>query len=218
VAYESRQLKGPEKKYPTHDLELAAVVFVLKIWRHYLYGSKFEVLSDHKSLNYLFDQKELNMRQRRWLEFLKDYDFQLSYHPGKTNVVAYILSRKSLHMSALMVKELELIEQFRDLRLVCELAPVSVRLGMLKLTSNILDEIKNGQKEDLELVDRVVLVNYDKGVDFRLDENSVLMFRDQVCVPDVLELKKRILDKGHMSSLSIHIGATKMYQNMKRLF
>jgi len=77
-----------------------------------LYGSKFKVLSDHKSLKYLFDQKELNMRQRRWLEFLKDYDSQLSYHQGKENVVADDLSRKSLHMSALMVKELELIEQF----------------------------------------------------------------------------------------------------------
>jgi len=120
VAYASRQLKLHEKNYPTHDLELAAVVSVLTIWRHYLYGSKFEVLSDHKSLKYLFDQKELNMRQRRWLEYLKDFDFQLSYHPGKANVVADALSRKSLHMSTLMVKELELIEQFRDLSLVCE--------------------------------------------------------------------------------------------------
>ena len=112
VAYASRQLKVHEKNYPTHDLELVAVVFVLKILRHYLYGSKSEVFSDHKSLKYLFDQKELNMRQRRWLEYLKDLDFQLSYHLGKANVVADALSRKSLHMSYLMVKELELIEQF----------------------------------------------------------------------------------------------------------
>jgi len=207
-----------EKNYMTHDLELAAVVFVLKIWRHYLYGSKFEVFSDHKSLKYLFDQKELNMRQRRWLEFLKDYDFQLSCHPRKANVVADALSRKSLHMSALMVKELELIEQFQDLSLVCELTPESVKLGMLKLKSNILEEIKVGQKEDLELVDRVVLVKQGKCVDFRLDQNGVLMFHDQVCVPDVPELKKRILDEGHRSSLSIHPGATKMYQDLKRLF
>ncbi|MCI34626.1 RNA-directed DNA polymerase (Reverse transcriptase), partial [Trifolium medium] len=100
-----------------HDLELAAVVFVLKIWRHYLYASRFEVFSDHKSLKYLFDQKELNMRQMRWLEFLKDYDFELSYHPWKANVVADALSRKSLHVSSLMTKELELIEEFRDLSL-----------------------------------------------------------------------------------------------------
>ena len=93
-------------------------------------------------------------------------------------------------MSALIVKELELIEQFRDLSLVSELTPDGVTLGMLKLTSNILEEIKNGQKEDLELVDRVVLVNQGKGGDFRLDENGVLMFRDRVCVPSVLELKR----------------------------
>jgi hypothetical protein len=91
-------------------------------------------------------------------------------------------------------------------------------LGMLKLTSNILEEIKNGQKEDLELVDRVVLVNQGKGGDFRLDGNSVLMFRDRVCVPDVLELKRRILEEGHKSSLSIHPGETKIYQDLKRLF
>lgn len=112
VAYASRQLRVHEKNYPTHDLELAAVVFVLKIWRHYLYGSRFELFSDHKSLKYLFDHKELNMRQRRWLELLKDYDFGLNYISGKANVVVDALSRKALHMLAMMVKELELIEQF----------------------------------------------------------------------------------------------------------
>lgn len=157
------------------------------------------------------------MRQRRWLEYLKDFDFQLSYHPGLANVVADALSRKLLHMSALMVKELELIEQFRDLSLVSELTSDGVRLGMLKLTSNILEEIENGQKEDLKLVDRVVLVNQGKGRDFRLGENGVLMFRNRVCVPSVLELKRRILEEGHRSSLSIHRGATKMYQDLKRL-
>ena len=121
VAYASRQLKVHERNYPTHDLELVVVVFVLKIWRHYLFGSHFEVFSDHKSLKYLFSQKKLNMRQRRWLEFLKDYDFELSYHPGKANVVADALSRKSLHVSVLMVREFELLSQFKDLSLVCEL-------------------------------------------------------------------------------------------------
>ena len=136
VAYASRQLRIHEKNYPTHDLELAAVVFVLKMWRHYLYGARFEVFSDHKSLKYLFDQKELNMRQRRWLELLKDFDFGLNYHPGKANVVADALSRKTLHMSAMMVKEFELLEQFRDLSLVCERTPQSVKLGMLKIDSD----------------------------------------------------------------------------------
>ena len=95
VAYGSRQLKSHEQNYPTHDMELVTVVFALKIWRHYLYGEQFEVYLDHKSLKYNFTQQDLNMRQCRWMEFLEDYDFTLHYHPGKANVVADALSRKS---------------------------------------------------------------------------------------------------------------------------
>ena len=92
IAYASRKLKPHEQKYPTHDLELAAVVFALKKWRHYLYGVTFEVYNDHKRLKYLFSQKELNLRQRRWMEFLEDYDCTINYHPGKANVVADALA------------------------------------------------------------------------------------------------------------------------------
>ncbi|GJR26261.1 putative reverse transcriptase domain-containing protein [Tanacetum coccineum] len=88
IAYASRQLKIHEKNYTTHDLELGAVVFALKMWRHYLYGTKCVVFTDHKSLQHILDQKELNMRQRRWLELLSDYDCEIRYHPGKANVVA----------------------------------------------------------------------------------------------------------------------------------
>ena len=95
VAYGSRQLKNHEQKYPTHDMELVAIIFALKIWCHYLYGEQFEVLSDHKSLKYIFTQQELNMRQCRWIEYLEDYDFTLHYHPSKANVVADALSWKS---------------------------------------------------------------------------------------------------------------------------
>ncbi|GKA87781.1 putative reverse transcriptase domain-containing protein [Tanacetum coccineum] len=94
IAYASRQLKIHEKNYTTHDLELGAVVFALKIWRHYLYGTKCTVFTDHKSLQHILNQKELNMRQRRWLELLSDYDCEIRYHPGKANVVADALSRK----------------------------------------------------------------------------------------------------------------------------
>jgi hypothetical protein len=95
IAYASRQLKDHKRNYPTHDLELAAVVFALKIWRHYLFHEKVEIYTDHQSLKYIFSQKELNMRQRRWLELLKDYDCYILYHPGKAIVVADALSRKS---------------------------------------------------------------------------------------------------------------------------
>ena len=95
VAYGSRQLKNHEHNYPKHEMELEAVVFALKIWRHYLYGKEFEVYSDHKSLKYIFTKRNLNMRQRRWMEFPEDYDFTLLYHPGKANVVTDALSWKS---------------------------------------------------------------------------------------------------------------------------
>ncbi|KAI3795535.1 hypothetical protein L1987_38190 [Smallanthus sonchifolius] len=94
IAYASRQLKIHEKNYTTHDLELGAVVLALKIWRHYLYGTKCVVFTDHKSLQHIFNQKELNMRQRRWVKLLNDYDCEIRYHPGKANVVADALIRK----------------------------------------------------------------------------------------------------------------------------
>ncbi|GJU27369.1 putative reverse transcriptase domain-containing protein [Tanacetum coccineum] len=94
IAYASRQLKPNEENYTTHDLELGAAVFALKIWRHYLYGTKCTVFTDHKSLQHILHQKELNMRQRRWLELLADYDCEIRYHPGKENVIADALSRK----------------------------------------------------------------------------------------------------------------------------
>ena len=94
IAYGSRQLKPHDLNYPTHDLELAAVVYALKQWRHFLYGEKCELYTDHKSLKHFFTQKELNMRQKRWVELIKDYDLTINYTPGKANVVADALSRK----------------------------------------------------------------------------------------------------------------------------
>jgi hypothetical protein len=100
VAYASRQLKPHEQNYPTHDLEFAAVVHALKIWRHYLIGNKCEIYTDHKSLKYIFTQPDLNLRQRRWLELVKDYNLEIHCHPGKVNVVADALSRKSYEKAA----------------------------------------------------------------------------------------------------------------------
>ena len=96
ISYVSKQLKVYEKNYPTHDLELAAVVFALKLWRHYLYGVHVDVFIYHKSLQYVFTQRELNLHQRRWLELLKDYNMNVNYHQGKANVGADALSRMSM--------------------------------------------------------------------------------------------------------------------------
>ncbi|XP_071900882.1 uncharacterized protein [Coffea arabica] len=145
IAFASRKLKTHEQNYPTHDLELAAVVFALKKWRHYLYGITFEVYSDHKSLKYLFSQKELNMRQRRWMELLEDYDCTINYHPGKANVVADALSRKA-QVAGLMVKEWEMLGAASEWnpRLGCK----KITFGNIRVTSTILDRIKEAQEKD----------------------------------------------------------------------
>ena len=110
IAYASRQLKKHEQNYPTHDLELAAVVFALRIWRHYLYGVPCRIFTDHKSLQYLFTQKELNIRQRRWIELIKDYECTIEYHPGKANVVADALSRRLMSLKVIYFQSIFLID------------------------------------------------------------------------------------------------------------
>jgi hypothetical protein len=118
VAYASRQLRKHEEKYPTHNLELAAMVHALKIWRHYIISKRCEVYSDHKSFKYIFTQPDLNFRQRRWLELIKDYDFGINYHPDKANIVADALSRRS-HLNMLATRELlpEFCKEFEKLNL-----------------------------------------------------------------------------------------------------
>jgi hypothetical protein len=139
VAYASRQLRKHEVNYPTHDLELAAVVHALKIWRHYLMGKRCELYTDHKSLKYIFTQSNLNLRQRRWLELIKDYDLGINYHPGNANVVADTLSRRS-HVSQLVVDRIpfEFCEEFDklNLRIVA-----NTKATEMEVRSNLLQEI-----------------------------------------------------------------------------
>jgi hypothetical protein len=118
IAYASRQLRRHEEHYPTHDLELAAVVHALKIWHHYLLGNICHLYIDHKSLKYIFTQSELNMRQRRWLELIKDYDLGIHYRPGKANVVADALSRKaSCHCLTVRTPDITLSQEMEKLNL-----------------------------------------------------------------------------------------------------
>ena len=150
VAYGSRQLKTHERNYPTHDLELAAVIFALKSWRHYLYGEKFVVFSDHKSLKYLFSQKELNLRQRRWMEHLEDYDFDLQYHPGKANVVADALSRKPTSLASLAIREWKMMENVGFFMLHCEEVNEGVTLCNLAIRSTLSTRVVESQQTDEE--------------------------------------------------------------------
>ena len=152
--------------YPTHDMELAAVVFALKIWFHYLYGEQFEVYSDLKSLKYIFTQRDLNMRQRRWIEFLEVCDFTLHYHPGKENVVADALSQKSWGALASIASQewliLETVGQF-GLQ-YSEKAQGS--LGSLVATPSLLSRVIESHGQDAKIVsirDRVQSGTGDEG-------------------------------------------------------
>ena len=149
IAYASRQLKKHEQNYPTHDLELAAIVFALKIWRHYLYGQSCEIYTDHKSLKYIFDQHDLNLRQKRWLELLKDYDCTILYHPSKANVVANALSRKSMgSLTHVSVHQRPLAKEVRECLNEGVILSSSEAGGMIthvQIRSSLVEEVKQFQ-------------------------------------------------------------------------
>jgi hypothetical protein len=195
VAYSSQQLKIHEKNYPTHDLELGAVVHALKTWRHYLYGQKCDIYTNHKSLKYIFTQSELNMRQRRWLEFIKDYELEIHYHPGKANVVADALSRKSqVNMLAAHPMLYELVKEFDRL----SLGFLNNTQGVtIELEPTLEQDIKKGQKEDEKINETRQLIKDGKGKDFREDAEGVVWFKDRLCVPDMKSIRELILKEAH---------------------
>nr|GEZ27240.1 putative reverse transcriptase domain-containing protein [Tanacetum cinerariifolium] len=160
IAYASRKLKPHEENYTTHDLELGAVVFTLKIWRHYLYGTKCIMFTDHKSLQHVLNQKELNMRQCRWLELLTDYDCEICYHPGKENVVADALSQKRIIKS-------------------CQIKPLRVKSLIMNIHSNLPSQILEAQTETLkeENMQAENLQGMEKAFEIRTDETRCIKNR-----------------------------------------
>ncbi|KAJ0752567.1 putative nucleotidyltransferase, Ribonuclease H [Helianthus annuus] len=192
IAYASRQLKVHEKNYTTHDLELGAVVFALKIWRHYLYGTKCVVFTDHKSLQHIFNQKELNMRQRRWVELLNDYDCEIRYHPGKANVVADALSRKE-RVKLHGVRVQSDIQARPDIQ-----ARISQAQHACVSQDLMGTELPYHTKPDLELKD-----------------DGSYYFMDRLWVPSLDDLRTLLMDEAHKSRYSIHPGSDKMYKDLR---
>jgi len=210
IAYASRALRRHEENYATHDLELAAVVHALKIWRHYLLGNTVHIYSDHKSLKYIFSQRELNLRQRRWFELIKDYDLAIHYHPGKANVVADALSRKaSCSCISATVVHATLCQVMEKLNLA--IVPKGT-LANITLTPMLRDEIIAAQKNNtgMEKIRQRLMENDPKAACFHQDSEGVLWFNNRLVVPKDLELQKQILDEAHLSRNSIHPGSNKM--------
>ncbi|XP_069146071.1 uncharacterized protein [Solanum lycopersicum] len=220
IAYASRQLKVHEKNYPIHDLELAAVVFSLKILRHYLYGVHCEVFTDHRGLQYIFNERDLNFRQRRWLELLKDYDMTILYHPEKTNVVADALSRKAVSMGSLAMLQVDERPLSRDVQ---SLANSFVRLDIsephkvlayMEARSSLLEQIRAQQFDDGDLCkirDKVLKGEAKAAI---LDSEGVLRINGHICIPRTGDLTRLIMEEAHSSRYSIHPGQVK-YEHQK---
>ena len=203
VAYASKQLKPHEQNYPTHDLELATIVFALKIWRHHLYGEKCRIYIDHKSLKYLLTQKELNLRQRKWLALFKDYDYIIDCQREKANVVADALSRKIVAVMSL---------QHSEWRIVSD----GAILAQLKAQPVLKQMIIDAQKNDEEMQKKLQMVRDGDKTDFSVKEAGSLYFQNRLCVPDDKELKKKLLFVAHNTVYTMHPGGNKMYQDLKQ--
>jgi hypothetical protein len=180
VAYAPRQLRKHEVKYPAHDLELATVLHTIKIWTYYLMGKRCELYIDHKSLKYIFTQSKQNLRQRRWMELIKDYDLGTNYQPRKANVVADTLSRMS-HVSQLAVDSMpfELCEEFDKLilRIVANTKAMEMEVGW-----SLLQEIQKGQVEDEKIQEMKLNIKEEKSPVLSEDEEGVLWYKRFVCL------------------------------------
>jgi hypothetical protein len=217
IAYASRALILHEQNYPTHDLDLVAMVHSLKMWRHYLMGTRCNIYIDHKSLKYIFTQADLNMRQRRWLELIKDYDLEVHYHPGKANVED-ALNRKSQCNCMVMDSRINtLCDELSKMRV--EVIP-SGTLIYISVEPTLLDQIIMAQlgEKGVQIIKENLNQKVEKYKCFRQDSKGILWFGDRLVVPKNRDLKKKILDEAHLSKFSMHPGSTKMYHDLKPLY
>ncbi|KAL0448766.1 UNVERIFIED_CONTAM: Transposon Ty3-I Gag-Pol polyprotein, partial [Sesamum latifolium] len=215
IAYASRQLRPHEINYPTHDLELAAIVHALKIWRHYLYGETFHIFTDHKSLNYIPTQKELNLRQRRWIELLKDYDCTIDYHPGKASIVADALSRKTVDQLAGMIcYNVEYLTALRAMDVHFSVDG-DLLLATIQVKPSLKDKIKDAQDKDPYLKKMKTKVQEGKNDQFVIQNDGMLMNEKRICVPNVEELRTEVMHEAHYAPYAMHPGSTKMYRDLR---
>jgi hypothetical protein len=218
IAYASRTHRPHEQNYPTHDLELAAVVHALKIWRHYLMGAHCNIYIDHKSLKYIFTQADLNMRQRRWLELIKEYDLEVHYHPGKANVVADVLSRKAQCNCVTMDSKITtLCDELRKLNM--EVISLGT-LNYILVEPTLQEQIVLAQIGDkgVQVIKEMLEQKVDKYKCFCQESKGVLWFEDRLVVPKNPELRQKILDEAHLSKFSMHPGSNKMYHDLRSLY
>ncbi|KAK8930760.1 hypothetical protein KSP39_PZI016487 [Platanthera zijinensis] len=211
IAYGSRQLKIHERNYPTHDLEFAVVVYALKLWRYLLYGVSCKIYTEHKSLKYVFTQKELNLRQRRWLEYVADYEVDILYHPGKANADA--LSRKPAHIFNLSVQSLAKEFLLMDITVGNGVSPSSLEVeepSWITLT-------RLHQKDDPDLQHLHSRIEKGELPDFSIDDVVTLKYRGRYCIPAVENIRVMICSEVHGSSVAYHPGSTKMFRDLKQI-
>jgi hypothetical protein len=212
IAYSSHQLRPHEEHFPTHDLELTAVVHALCTWRHYLLGNVAHIFTDHKSLKYFFTQADLNMWQRRWLELIKDDDLEIHYHPGKVSVVADTLGHKA-HCNYLPVVSIS------GEGLGVRITPIMAQYNVI-LTPVLRGELIAAQSIDAGVahIKRRLTEGDPKVNCFHVDEEGTPWFMDCLVVPKNHELRKKIFVEAHTSKYSNHPGSTKMYHDFKTQF